>query len=180
MVPPVIGRAMRLGAAACFGVVLGGCVSAPRDGALLTVPFREQRAGYCGVVALAMVADYYGAALPEEALAHAYVPALGGTIPDLLAEAAGSARLKARVRRGTMDEIQDWLERGIPAIVLLDGERRRAPGHFVVLTGMSRDGRWVRTHSGERPNQWAKARLFERQWREAGSLAVLIERRSGE
>jgi len=150
-------------------------VSAPRDGTLLTVPFREQRANYCGIDALAMVADYYRASLPAEALANAYVPALSGTIPELLAETAARARLSARVQCGTGDDIADWLSRGIPAIVLLGGAGRGAPGHFAVLTGVSRDGRLVRLHSGNRPNRWVKARLLERQWREAGSLAVLIE-----
>jgi len=144
------------------------------DALLLDVPFRPQRNGYCGTAALQMVLAYYGRPMAAEEIAgQIHLPALGGTIPDLMAEAARKQRLGAAVVRADLAQIEAWIGRGIPVIAFWGPDAGRTNGHFVVLTGFSADRERVRV-SGRRPNQWFPLADFLQRWQRGGFSTVVI------
>jgi len=122
-----------------------------------------------------MVLDYRGVSVDDDAIASAYVPVLRGTVPDLLVEVAEKAGMKGRVCRGNLADLRDWLAGDIPPILLLGTGRSSGIGHFVVVTGVSADHKWVCYHTDERPYRWRQAVRFLRAWKEGGNISVLIE-----
>lgn len=103
-----------------------------------------------------------------------YLPALKGTIPELVAESAKLRGLEAKLVRGSMEELLIWLKSGIPPIVFVEGSLEQSRGHFVVVTGYAPWSRRVRLHSGIAENYWVSAPLFEKIWKKGNYTAVLI------
>ena len=157
-------------------LALPGCrTTPPRAALLLDVPFLAQHQDYCGSASLAMVLQFHGRLGDEERIAaDVHLPALHGTIPELLAEAARKTGLQAHIERGSPEELRRWLADGTPPIVLLGAPRAADRGHFVVVTGVADDGEEVYVHSGRRANQPLAARTFHAQWKQGGFTALLI------
>jgi len=144
-------------------------------GIALAVPFCAQEADHCGDAALEMVFRYYGVAVDRNEIAkEVFVPALRGTIPDLLANAATEAGFSASVVRGDLRQLKKWLCDGIPPIIFLGPAVGSDKGHFVVVTGIDGNGGIISAHTGSRRNRRYKAREFLGQWKTGGFTSVLI------
>ena len=155
--------------------LLAAC-TAPKQGAhLLDVPFLEQPDDLCGPASVSMVARFYGVAPDLEKLEQdVFLPALAGSIPDLLAEGARRQGLDAEVVRCEEPQLHEWLAAGFPLILLLAPAGKDPRGHFVVATGSKPAKSALRVHSGSRQNRWLAARHWKKRWEEAGNKIVLI------
>jgi len=121
-----------------------------------------------------MVLTYHGSSVDDgEIIEQVHLPALKGTIPELLAEAAADAGLEARVVRGDVARLESWLRRGLPPIVLLSASPEASRGHFVVVTGINADRSWIRLHTGTRQNHWMSRQAFEKRWKNGRFLVLL-------
>lgn len=142
------------------------------------VPFIPQPPDHCGAVALAMVEQYYGTSPDLDALvAYVQIPALSGTIPDLLAEAARRNGFDAEVKTLDPMQIHALLLAGKPLILLLgpDPDTPDDPrGHFLVATGYRPKTRTLRAHTGYRKNTWLPESDWLHRYQTAGSTALLL------
>ena len=156
-----------------------GCLAPPSQRtAKVSVPFIPQPPDRCGPVALAMVETYYGAAPDLDALAdYVQIPALSGTIPDLLAEAARRDGFTAEIATLAPMQIHAALLAGKPLILLLgpDPDTPDDPrGHFLVATGYRPDTRALRVHTGTRKDVWLPPDSWLPRYQAAGSTALLL------
>ena len=104
------------------------------------VPYKQEPR-LCGPYALAAVMNYMGVeADPEEMAARIFSTGARGTLTlDLFLESLRRG-VEARQIRGTLEELHLQMEKGLPAIVLLRYPGTGGtPGHYVVVTGHSRD-----------------------------------------
>lgn len=160
-------------------LALAGCASQrlrPGDIAL-NVPFVAQPPALCGPAALAMVERYCGKPGDFDSLvAFLDLPALGGTIPGLVAEAARRDGLDAEVATLPPEDIPALLAEGVAPILLLapaapEDEPR---GHLLVATGFRPGEDALRVHSGRSRDRWLAAADWRERYLAAGSVAVLV------
>lgn len=146
--------------------------------AKLSVPFLPQPPDQCGAVALAMVETYYGTQPDLDALvAYVQIPALSGTIPDLLVEAARQNGFNAELLSLNPMQIHALLLAEKPLILLLgpDPNTPNDPrGHFIVATGYRPKTRTLRAHTGQRKNIWLPESAWLPRYQSAGSTAILL------
>lgn len=154
---------------------LAACATSKPGTHLLDVPFTEQPDDLCGPASVAMVARFYGVEPDLEKLEQdVFLPALAGSIPDLLAEGARRQGLAAEVVRCEEPQLHEWLAAGVPLILLLAPNGKDPRGHFVVATGSKPAQSALRVHSGSRQNRWWPARHWKKRWEKAGNVIVLI------
>lgn len=121
-----------------------------------------------------MVLQYAGVETdPSTLYRELYVPALGGTTSALLVAAAQRRGARAETVYGTMSDLASWLCAGVPPIVLLRLSGDAETGHFVVVTGLNREGS-VRVHSGQKEGVWYSQEQFDSLWANGRYTAVLI------
>lgn len=146
--------------------------------AKVSVPFIPQPPDRCGAVALAMVETYYGASPDLDTLvAYVQIPALSGTIPDLLAEAARRNGFNAKLLTLSPMQIHSLLLAEKPLVLLLgpDPDTPDDPrGHFLVATGYRPKTRTLRAHTGYRKNTWLPESDWLPRYHAAGSTALLL------
>lgn len=109
-------------------------------------PFQETlHKGYCGPASLKIVLAYYGVDKPEEELAKmCNVSEDLGTDDKSIKNAAETLGFKAEVKNfSTFEDIQGWLEKGVPVIVDWFTRGRSdysdsevADGHYSVVMGL--------------------------------------------
>lgn len=160
-------------------LILPSCATDPaRRTAKLSVPFIPQPPDRCGAVALAMVESYYGVEPDLDALlAYVQIPALAGTIPDLLAEAARRDGFTADIAALSPIQIHAHLLSGTPLILLLgpDPDEPDDPrGHFLVATGYRPSDHSLRAHTGIRHDTWLPESAWLPRYLAAGSTALLL------
>lgn len=157
-------------------LLVGGCrlpTGSPRDEILLDVPFRPQEEHQCGAAALGMVLAFWGRPVAAEVLERElFIPALRGTIPALVLDAARRHGLDADSRAATLPLLGNALRASQPPIVFLGPARREDTGHFAVVTGMRDHGREIRLHAPAQPDQWWPGRTFRNRWETGGNLAM--------
>ena len=166
-------------AAAVLFAAAAPCMGPPSERtAKVRVPFLPQPPDECGASALAMVERYHGASPDMDALlAYVQIPALAGTIPELLAEAARRDGFTAGIRTLEPIEIHAHLLAGRPLILLLgpDPDTPDDPrGHFLVATGYDPRTRALRAHTGERRDVWLPAADWLPRYRAASSTALVL------
>jgi ABC-type bacteriocin/lantibiotic exporter with double-glycine peptidase domain len=155
-------------------LLCAGCVSGGRRLAL-DVPPIAYEGDRCGIAALQAVLEFMGTAADQDELAReAFIPALGGTTPHLLAEAARARGLEADVREGSLALLEQWLKAGIPPIVFLGPEPAQPKGHFAVVAGITTNRKSVWLQSGGAPAQWIPWETVAPRWKRGGSLSVLV------
>ena len=161
-------------------LLLAACTALPpgERKTTLAVPFIAQPDDRCGPVALAMVEGYYGRKPDLPALESAtLIPALGGTIPDLLVQAARDDGFSADLLHLSPDQLFAELRIGRPLVLLLapDPDRPEDPrGHFIVATGCDPHSRALRAHTGDRKNVWLPAGEWLPRYQAAGSTVVFV------
>ena len=155
--------------------MLHGCKTTSLPAVLLEVPFYRQEEGRCGVAALAMALSYRGRAVSLTEIETAvYIPALDGTIPELLAEEAQRHGFAARISSGSIPGLRRWLAAGTVPIIYLRRVAGDTRGHFAVVTGIGPGDREIRVHSGTSSNQWYSSDALAKSWRRGEYSALLI------
>ena len=141
-----------------------------------TVPFIAQEAYQCGPAALAMVLQYYGAAVdPAEITSELYLPSVRGTLNLDLEFYARRRGFQARSFAGTLAEARDELRRGHPLIVFQDlGVTGYPVPHFAVLIGYDDRAEAVVLHSGTTAYRVVSYPAFERSWARRKAWTLLI------
>ena len=139
---------------------------------VLDVPFIAQKPNYCGPAALAMLANYYGHPVTQDEIASAiYLPDIGGTLTSELSDYARRFNLWVRQYHGTLDDLHQKLDAGVPLLVL--GKFGDQPHYFVVL-GWDKFRQVVTVHSDTRPRYEMRLEDFQRHWDRAGNWTLLV------
>jgi hypothetical protein len=84
----------------------------------------------------------------------AFVPALNGSTPELLADVAEKYGLHATIRHASLEEMELELKNGVLPIAYIPPAKERSIGHFILVTGISRNRGQMRAHDGSHRNQW--------------------------
>ena len=123
------------------------------------VPFIPQaEQNFCGVTCLSMVFRHFHIPIELGKLAEeAFVPALNGSTPELLADVAEKYGLHATIRDVSLIEMERELNNGVLPIAFIPPAKERAIGHFILVTGISRNRGQMRAHDGSHRDQWMNA-----------------------
>jgi ABC-type bacteriocin/lantibiotic exporter with double-glycine peptidase domain len=146
-------------------------------GHLLTgVPFIAQDEYQCGPASLAMVLQYYGAAIGQEEIAQAlYLPSIRGTLNLDLEFYARRRGFEARAFAGTLERAKAELRRGRPLIVFQDlGVAGSLVPHFAVLLGYDDRAGAVVLHSGTEAYRVVPYAEFEWTWARRRAWTLLV------
>jgi tetratricopeptide (TPR) repeat protein len=155
-----------------FIVFLAGASSTRAADDVLDVPFIAQKPNYCGPAALAMLANYYGHPVTQDEIASAiYLPDVGGTLTSELGDYARRFNLWVREYHGTLDDLRQKLDAGVPLLVL--GKFGDQPHYFVVL-GWDKFRQVVTVHSDTRPRYQMRLEDFQMRWDRAGNWTLLV------
>jgi predicted double-glycine peptidase len=155
----------------------------------LAVPLRIQDAGEvtCGVQALGMLMDFRGPlsgeAVPTDDQLISYISSQGllyewGTGVEELAYTArafGYAGSYA-FHNWTLKQLTEQLLLGIPVVVSLGANGTGRPGHFVTVTGISDDGRWVVYNDPLLGRMTVPANEFLNQWKNQGNAGLIVQK----
>ena len=155
-----------------FFVFLSAASFASAADDVLDVPFIAQKTNYCGPAALAMLANYYGHPISQDEIASAiYLPDIGGTLTSELGDYARRFNLWVRQYHGTLDDLRQKLDAGVPLLVL--GKFGDQPHYFVVL-GWDKFRQVVTVHSDTRPRYEMRLEDFQRRWDHSGNWTLLV------
>ncbi|HXI83537.1 MAG TPA: PA2778 family cysteine peptidase [Verrucomicrobiae bacterium] len=155
-----------------FFIFLSAAPFAQAADDVLDVPFIAQKPSYCGPAALAMLANYYGHPVTQDEIADAiYLPDIGGTLTSELGEYARRFNLWVRQYRGSLDDLREKLDAGVPLLVL--GKFGDQPHYFLVL-GWDRFRQVVIVHSDTRARYEMHLEDFQRHWDRAGNWTLLV------
>jgi predicted double-glycine peptidase len=172
----------------CVSLLFTGCSTTGKaSGETLTairaidVPFFPQETFQCGPAALATVINYWygktGTAntLAPEAIAQAiYSPSAKGALGIDLELYARRQGFQARQLSGTVEELKDGVDEGVPSIVLVDyGFSRYQRNHFMVVKGYS--GSAVLVNSGSRESELVPNEEFLKAWKRTGYWTLFIK-----
>jgi tetratricopeptide (TPR) repeat protein len=138
----------------------------------LSVPFIAQKANYCGPAALAMVAQYYGHHVTQDEIAQAiYLPEIRGTLTPDLANYARRHGLWTRQYQGSISDLHQKINAGVPMIVL---GKLGANWHYFIVLGFDDFARTVTVHSDTRSHLTLTRDQFDRWWNAAGRWTLLV------
>jgi len=155
-----------------FFVFLSVASLAQVAGDVLDVPFIAQKPNYCGPAALAMLANYYGHPVSQDEIASAiYLPDIGGTLTSELSDYARRFDLWVRQYHGTLDDLRQKLDAGVPLLVL--GKFGDQPHYFLVL-GWDKFRQVVTVHSDTRPRYEMRLEDFQRHWDHSSNWTLLV------
>lgn len=122
-----------------------------------------------------MVLEFHGRPPDVEHLRKAvFVPALGGTIPELLADYARQQDFDARVVEGSLSTLVGSLEANTPPIVLFGPNGDTDVGHFVVVTSLDLERQQACYHTGSARNRCIDLDDFLDKWARARHTLVLV------
>lgn len=144
----------------------------------LPVPAIRQAPERCGPAALAMVLRFYGADSSVGEAERAYDPALHGALITDLAGAARRSGFDAAVAQVGEDSLRALLADRVPPVLLVHhGAGPIAIAHYAVLIGWDpATGRYDVNDGASATRRVPRERLL-RQWRAAGSLALIVRPR---
>ncbi len=139
--------------------ITSGCRTFPSGTTRIHVPFIPQaEENHCGVTCLSMVFRHFNITLGMSKLGEeAFVPAISGSTPELLADVAEKYGLHATIRHVSLAEMELELNNGVLLIVFIPPAKERSIGHFILVTGISRNRGQMRAHDGNHRDQWLLA-----------------------
>ncbi len=179
---------------ALFGCIMGGilfcggCATGlypaplPPDTTILSgIPYFSQDDYQCGPSAIATVINYWygkeglGRQLAfREAVSETYSPSAKGVLGLDLRLYARRLGFKAEEQTGSIDRLRELIDRGIPAIILVDyGMSVYQKNHFMVVTGYHRDS--VVVNSGRREKEQIANEDLHKIWRRTAFWTLVIE-----
>lgn len=141
----------------------------------LTVPFIPQtQAGYCGVVALTMILNYWNDPVEQnELIERVYLPSLKGTLSVDLVEYAKTRGFNAELYFGNLQDIKDKIRLGYPLIAILSN-KTNSVGHYIVLVGYNDKNQSVLVHKEKSPYEEISYEKFLALWKNTDNLTVFI------
>ena len=138
----------------------------------IPVPFIAQEPKYCGPAALAMLANYYGHTVTQDEIANAiYLPEIGGTLTSELSDYARRFNLWVRQYHGSVDDLMQKLDAGVPLLVL---GKFGAQTHYFIVLEWDNFRQVVTVHSDTRPRYEMRAEEFFRHWDRTGRWTLLV------
>jgi hypothetical protein len=153
------------------------------DFASLSIPMRYQAAGdvSCGVQALGMALDGIDGSAPTSNSLLDFLQDQGmmydfGTGVEELAHAAQNFVYVGSLpfHGWSLDQLSARLAEGKPVVVTLGANGDGEPGHFVAVTGVSPDGRWVMYNDPTLGKQVVPVKEFNRLWGMQGNSGVSV------
>ncbi|MFV9674880.1 MAG: papain-like cysteine protease family protein [Anaerolineales bacterium] len=155
------------------------------DFANLSIPMRYQAAGdvSCGVQALGMALDGIDGSAPTSNSLLGFLQDQDmmydfGTGVEELAHAAQNFGYAGSLpfHGWSLDQLSATLAEGKPVVVALGANGDGEPGHFVTVTGVSSDGRWVTYNDPTLGKQVIPVEEFNRLWGLQGSSGVFVDK----
>ena len=152
----------------------------------LAVPMRYQNPAdgsdvSCGVQALGMALDGLGGSAPTSASMTDLLGRAGmlyefGTGVEELAFAAQTFGYEGSLpfHDATLGDLRAQLDLGRPVVVALGTNGEDQPGHFVTVTGISADGRWVAYNDPALGPQTLPIDEFLKLWAMQGNSGVIV------
>jgi ABC-type bacteriocin/lantibiotic exporter with double-glycine peptidase domain len=140
------------------------------------VPFYPQKEYQCGPASLAAVLNYWGQNVTPEEIAQAiYLPRLKGSLNIDLWRYAAAQGFDARMKEGSLEELQVHLARNQPVIAFLNlGFSFFPVGHFLVVVGLDPDQQAVIAYSGAEKNKRIPFREFLSDWKKTQYWYLII------
>lgn len=140
----------------------------------LDVPFVKQRDQFCGPASLSSVLAYYGVNVAQEEIGErVYSPKLKGALITDLENYAKEKGFKTVLKASNLQELKDYLDKGVPPIVLVDlGMWWVSIPHYMVVVGYEGDAFYV--HTGYEARKPIKAQDLDRIWSKMGRVALFI------
>ena len=184
----VMNREVRCLVAGLLLAFSASCATAGRiahDAVIIpNVPFFSQEAYQCGPASLAMAMDYWYRKMgrddwltPERIAADTYSPSARGVLGIDLEMFARSHGFEALQYHGSMADLREKADKGVPLIILVDyGFSVYQANHFMVVTGYTKNG--VVVNSGSRENQAIPEGELAKTWKKTDywTLAVVPSR----
>ena len=150
-------------------------VDVPTRAAVPDVPLIKQAEFYCGPAAIAMVMQWAGADITQDAVAAlAFNPGAGGTY---LADMTGSSRRLGQlaVQIDSFDQLLSEVAAGHPVIVFQNLGLGVAPvWHYGVVTSYDFGADEVRLNSGQLDQMVMPFAVFERTWRRGDFWGLVV------
>ena len=78
----------------------------------------------------------------------------------------------------TLQQLRDSIQRGFPVVVSLGVDGPEKPGHFVTVTGISDDSRWVTYNDPLVGKKTVPINEFLDQWERQGMAGLIVEKES--
>lgn len=140
------------------------------------VPFHSQGVGQCGPASLAGVLNFHGyPATPEGIAADILRPELRGSLTLDLALWPRGKGFATRWYAGSVRDILDKVDQGLPLVVMLDqGMGPVSANHFVTLVGHAPNA-IILNDSARGPGVRMDWPRFLSQWQRAGFWTLLVE-----
>jgi len=144
------------------------------DEVRLEVPFFRQRLNHCGPAALASVLRYHGDSIsPDEIANTVFSENAGGTLTLDLLRFAKRRGMTVTSGPESPESLKEHLRSGRPVLVLVDkGFWVLRRGHYLVVTGFSKDGYYV--HDGREPHRLISEKTFLPEWERAGKWSLVV------
>jgi hypothetical protein len=137
----------------------------------------------CGVQALGMAFDGIGGDTPSSPSIRNFLEDQGmmydfGTGVEELAFAAQNFGYKGSIpiHGWGLDQLRDELSSGQPVVASIGVNGAGQPGHFVTVTGISPDGKWVSYNDPTLGKQTIPADEFMQLWGEQGYSGVAVRK----
>lgn len=173
-----------------LGISQSGGSQSPDFKQKLVVPMRYQGTDdtTCGIHALGMAMDFLGQPLGEKAptseqmlvqLASQGLFYKHGTGVEefaYLARQHGYAGSFA-FHNWTLAKLSAQVQQGRPVVVSLGANGGGEPGHFVTVTGVSNDGKWISYNDPAQGKVTVAVDQFLSEWSRQGNSGMLVERK---
>ncbi len=146
------------------------------------VPFYKQTESTCGPAALASIFAFWDHPESLERItAGVFIPKLGGTLPMDMESFAREAGFKTTSSEGTLTELRDLIQKGIPVICMLDlGFGLYHQPHYITVIGYDDVHAVIICHDGSTPNSLIGYDKFGKEWARAGRWMLVIEPRTAD
>ena len=140
------------------------------------VSFYPQEDYQCGPASLASVMTFWNDDVtPQEIAQEIFSRSVRGTLTIDMMLYAQKRGLYAEQFRGTIKDLRNFVDSGIPLIVLVDyGFSVLQMNHFMVVTGYTDDG--IIVHSGQSQNKYIREEDFLPAWKKTDYWTLLIKK----
>lgn len=148
----------------------------------INVPFIPPRSELCGSTSIEMVSSYWQSTTPfipklsmSELDTHTLIPAKKGTLQIEMVTAARANGLIAYPLEPTFDALLTELGVHHPVIVLVNRSFAWHPlWHYTPVIGYDGEGRNVRVHFSDQPNEALSIATFGALWKRSGNWGVIL------